>query len=143
MRELTELNANLTTCSFVASWLVWVELADRDDARVRQAVVDAVGLEYGPYEGVAFESGTGMQFFRPKPGSKLGTSKDTVEMPARVLTFTVAGGVETLAKAIEAVRYAHSYEEPVIVIQQVVTSRADYSEDRENPNRWWNRGFEV
>ncbi|MHA6264866.1 hypothetical protein ACXYMO_16840 [Arenibacterium sp. CAU 1754] len=143
MRELSELNNTLTTCSFVESWMLWVELADRDDARVRQAVVDAVGLEYGPYEGVAFESGPGMQFFRPKQGSKLGTSEETVKMPARVLTFTVAGGIEMLAKAIEAVRHTHSYEEPVIIIQQVMASRADYSEDRENPNRWWNRGFDV
>ena len=58
MSELSELNRTLTSCSFVALWLVWVELADRDDARVPQAVVDAVGLEYGPYEGVAFESGS-------------------------------------------------------------------------------------
>lgn len=143
MKELSELNRTLTSCSFVASWLVWVELADRDDARVRQAVVDAVGLEYGPYEGVAFESGSGVQFFRPKHGSKLGDKAETVKMPARVLTFTVEGEMEKLAKAIEAVRHAHSYEEPVIIVQQVLASRADFREDRANPNRWWNRGFEV
>lgn len=143
MADLSELNSELKTCNFVASWLVWVELADRDDERVRQAVTDAIGLEYGPYEGVAFESGTGVQFFRPKEGSKLGDTAETVEMPARVLTFTVTGDVAKLAKAVEAVRHAHSYEEPVIVLQQVWTSRADFSEDQENPNRWWNRGFDV
>ena len=143
MVELSELNGELKTCKFVPSWLVWVELADRDDERVRQAVTDGVGLEYGPYEGVAFESGAGVQFFRPKKGSKLGDTSETVEMPARVLTFTVAGDVATLAKAVEAVRYAHSYEEPVILVQQVWASRADYSADRSNPNRWWNRGFAV
>ncbi|MDQ2090732.1 hypothetical protein NO357_12550 [Marimonas arenosa] len=143
MREMSELNGKLTTCSFVASWMVWVELADRDDARVRQAVVDAVGLQYGPYEGVAFESGPGKQFFQPKQGSKLGNTEEAVEMPARVLTFTVEGDLGKLAKAIEAVRHTHCYEEPVIIVQQVLASRADFSEDRENPNRWWNRGFEV
>lgn len=64
-------------------------------------------------------------------------------MPARVLTFAVVDNPEILAKAVEAVRQAHSYEEPVIMIQQIFASRADDSEDRENPNRWWNRGFDV
>lgn len=143
MTELSEMNIALHSCKFVESWFVWVELADRDDERVRQAVTDAVSLEYGPYEGVAFESGAGMQFFRPKQGSKLGDTAESVEMPARVLTFTVTGDAAKLAKAVEAVRHAHSYEEPVIIVQQVWASRADYSEDRENPNRWWNRGFDV
>ena len=143
MVDLSDLNGELKTCKFVASWLVWVELADRDDERVRQAVTDAVGLEYGPFEGVAFESGEGVQFFRPKKGSKLGDRSETVEKPARVLTFTVAGDTAMLARAVEAIRHAHSYEEPVIMVQQVWASRADLSEDRENPNRWWNRGFDV
>lgn len=143
MENLTQLNDQLSTCVFVKSWMVWVELADRDDARVREAVVEAVGLEFGPYEGVAFESNSGVQFFRPKQGSKHGQMPDTVQMPARVLTFTVKDDLTLLGKAVEAVRYAHSYEEPVILIQQIMASRADYSADRENPNRWWNRGFDI
>lgn len=143
MKDLLETNNALSTCKLVESWFIRVELADRDDERVREAVTDAVGLDYGPYEGVAFESGAGTQFFRPKQGSKLGDTAETVEMPARVLSFTLIGNTARLAKAIEAVRHAHSYEEPVIIVQQVWASRADFSEDRENPNRWWNRGFDV
>ena len=52
-------------------------------------------------------------------------------------------GLLTLAKAIEAVREAHSYEGPVITVSEVWASRADYSGERSNPNRWWNRGFDV
>ncbi|MEL6551606.1 MAG: hypothetical protein AAFQ54_15300 [Pseudomonadota bacterium] len=143
MDALTSLNSSLSTCSFIESWLVWVELADRDDARIREAVTAAIGLDYGPYEGVAFESGPGFQFFKPKDGSQLGASAATVQMPARVLTFTVAGDEKMLAKAIEAVRHAHSYEEPVILVFTGFASRADYSDDRDNPNRWWNRGYDV
>lgn len=136
-------NDTLTSCKLQRSWMVRVELADRDDERVRLAVTDAVGLEYGPYTGVAFETGTGNQFFRPADGSKLGDTQETVNMPARVLTFTVPPEPAVLAKAIEAVRHSHSYEEPVISVQEVWASRANYAEDRENPNRWWNRGFDV
>lgn len=136
-------NARLTSCRLRPSWMVWVELADRDDARVREAVTAAVGLEYGPYTGVAFESGPGEQFFRPAAGSKLGERSETVTMPARVLTFSLPRDPVTLANAIEAVRHAHSYEEPVIYVRDVWASRADDARDRGNPNRWWNRGFDV
>ena len=136
-------NARLTSCRLQASWMVWVELADRDDARVREAVAAAVGLEYGPYTGVAFESGTGKQFFRPAQGSKLGEGTEAITMPARILTFSLPHDPDVLVKAIEAVRRAHSYEEPVIYVRDVWASRADDTRDRDNPNRWWNRGFEA
>lgn len=136
-------NEALSTCTLRASWLVWVELADRDDARVREAVTTAVGLAYGPYMGVAFESGPGAQFFRPEEGSKLGEGAEAVTMPARVLTFSLPRDPAVLARAIEAVRHAHSYEEPVIYVQDAWASRADDTRDRDNPNRWWNRGFAV
>ena len=136
-------NACLTSCHLQPSWMVWVELADRDDARVREAVTAAIGLGYGPYAGVAFESGPGEQFFRPAAGSKLGENAGTVTMPARVLTFSLPRDPEVLANAIEAVRHAHSYEEPVIYVWDVWASRADDARNRSNPNRWWNRGFDV
>ena len=143
MATIENANAHLRTCTLQRSWKVWVELADRDDERVRAAVTEAVGLEYGSYAGVAFESGSGRQFFRPVEGSRLGDTVGTVTMPARVLTFSVPAEPDVLARAIEAIRRTHSYEEPVIVVQEAWTSRADDREDRENPNRWWNRGFEA
>ena len=143
MDDLTALNGALHSCAFVPVWRVWVELAERDDDRVRLAVTAAVGLDYGPYQGVAFESGPGLQFFRPLQGSRLGDIAETVEMPVRVLAFALAGDTGKLAAAIEAIRDAHSYEEPVIIVQQAWASRARIGTDRDNPNRWWNRGFAV
>ena len=143
MTKIAATNALLTTCKLEPIYFVWVELADRDDDRVRRAVTDAVGLEYGSYKGVAFESATGMQFFQPLEGSKSGDISQTVEMPARILSFSIPQDAEMLAKAIEAIRHAHSYEEPVIMVSERMATRADYSEDRKNPNRWWNRGFDI
>jgi len=137
------LDATLKTCALEPVWFLWVELAARDDARVREAVADAVGLTYGPYDRVAFESASGAQYFRPKSGSQAGDIGETVEMPARTLSFSLPRDPETLAKAIEAIRHAHSYEEPVIYVMEGAATRADYDGDRGNPNRWWNRGFEI
>lgn len=148
--DVSGINAALATCAFEAAWMVRVELADRDDARVRDAVTAAVGLRYGDYQGVAFESGRGMQFFQPLEGSVMTDNPHegevwdfakTVEMPVRVLTFQVPRDVGVLARAVEAVRDSHSYEEPVITVLEVLACRADDKDQRDNPNRWWNRGF--
>jgi hypothetical protein len=124
-------------------WFIHVELAARDDARVREAVTDAVGLFYGSYDRVALESSEGVQFFHPIKGSQLGEHANTITLPVRVLSFSIVRDADLLKSALEAIHHAHSYEEPVIYIIESVASRAVYSESRDNPNRWWNRGFTV
>ncbi|MEL6478165.1 MAG: hypothetical protein AAFR17_12635, partial [Pseudomonadota bacterium] len=103
----------LETCRIEPVWTIWVELAARDDARVREALTEALGLRYGAYSGVAFETAEGVQFFRPEQGSVAEGHGATVEMPARVLTFSIPRAPELLALAIETIRHFHSYEEPV------------------------------
>ncbi|TIQ24229.1 MAG: hypothetical protein E5X48_35255, partial [Mesorhizobium sp.] len=43
-----------------------------------------------------------------------------------------------IGTVVEAIFQAHSYEEPVIRIQPLLTSRSKGLDDRANPNRWWN-----
>ena len=133
----------LKTCSLEPVWFVRVELTDKDDTRVRQAVADAIGLNYGSYDQVAFESASGTCFYRPREGAKSGKRARTSEIPVRGLTFSLPRNAEMLGRAIEAIRYAHCLEEPVIYVMEGLATRADYSTDRSNPNRWWNRGFEI
>jgi hypothetical protein len=122
-------------------WFIHVELAARDDARVREAVTEAVGLFYGSYDRVALETSEGVQFFHPIKGSHVGEGEKTVMMPVRVLSFSIERDEAMLKTALDAIHNAHSYQEPVIYITNSMASRATYSEGRENPNRWWNRGF--
>ncbi|MEH6579880.1 MAG: hypothetical protein V7731_22725, partial [Amphritea sp.] len=138
-----DINKRLNSCSLIPVWFVRVELAERDDDRVRNSVANAVGLQYGAYNRVAFESSVGKQFFCPQQNSKSGDINTTVEMPTRILTFSIVKETHKLVMAIEAIRETHSYEEPVIYITEGMASRADYSTDRDNPNRWWNRGFDI
>ena len=144
MRDVcADINKQLNSCSLIPVWFVRVELAQRDDQRVRESVANAVALEYGAYNRVAFESSAGVQFFCPQQDSQSGDIQRTVEMPTRILTFSIVKQTDKLAMAIEAIRETHSYEEPVIYISEGMASRADYSADRDNPNRWWNRGFAI
>lgn len=138
---MEDVNAHLTTCHLDPVWFVRTELADRDDARIREAVTQATGLRYGDYDGVAFESATGTQFFRPVEGSVAGARAEEIRMPVRVLSFSLPRDAEMLARAIEAIRHSHSYEEPVISVTEGWATRAHDADQRDNPNRWWNRGF--
>ena len=133
MTEAETINAMLTTCQLEPVWLVWVELAARDDARVREAVAGAVGLAYGAFDRVAFESAPGLQFFHPREGSKPGALEETVEMPARVLSFSIPREPARLAAAIEAIRHTHSYQEPVIYVREALASRADLRDGPRQP----------
>jgi hypothetical protein len=122
-------------------WFIHVELAGRDDERVREAVTVAVGLFYGSYDRVALETSEGLQFFHPIKGSHVGEIDKTVAMPVRVLSFSILRDNALLKAALEAIHHAHSYQEPVIYVTESMASRAIYSESCDNPNRWWNRGF--
>ena len=135
------LDAILTTCRIDPVWFVWVELWEGyDDARVRNAVMDVVALDYGAlYDRVCFESGTGTQFCRAKPGARPGQSPDIVALPVRTLTFSLPRDPVALASAIEAVRAVHSYEEPVIYVTEGFATRTDPKDDAKNPNRYFNR----
>ncbi len=137
-----DVNKYLKNGSVEQVWFVWVELTVQDDERVREHVADVVGLEYGAYNRVAFESSEGKQYFCPQKGSQSGGVGSTVEKSARTLTFSLPKEPKILAKAIEAIRCVHSYEEPVIYITEGMASRANYGANRENPNRWWNHGVD-
>ncbi|MEM7238125.1 MAG: hypothetical protein AAF501_09925 [Pseudomonadota bacterium] len=133
----------LKTATIEPAWTLHIELADRDDRRIRDGLTEAVGLRWGNYTGVTFESAPGMQTFRPSAGSVAEGHAQTVEMPARVLSFSLPRDPQILGRAIETVRRLHSYEEPVIVVSETFVTRAITGDDRDNPNRWWNRGFKI
>lgn len=137
----TPLDAVLKSCSIEPVWFLWAELwAGVDEQRVRGAVSDAVALAYGAhYDRVCFESATGTQFCRSRAGAMEGEKADTESFPVRVLTFSVPRDPLVLAAAVEAIRASHSYEEPVIYITEGYATRADDSNHRGNPNRYWNR----
>ncbi len=60
--------------------------------------------------------------------------------PSVELTISFERDVRVLEKIMDAVRYAHQYEEPTIHVREEWASRAAYNPDNDNPNRWWNDG---
>lgn len=120
------------------AYLVVVHAPVGDVAKVLKSVADAVGLEYGRYDHVAYIDAVGIEQFRAIEGSKAGPQKQISKEPTKVVSFSVAHDATVLQKALEAVYAAHSYEEPVIYVSEVWRTRST-NPDEHNPNRWWNQ----
>ena len=106
--------------------------------KIVQAVADAVKLEYGKYDQVAFIDAAGLEQFRPLDGSKAGVQPSAGRAPTTNVSFSVPRDARVLKKALDAIHRVHSYEEPVVYIHEVWRTR-NLGGDGSNPNKWWNR----
>lgn len=119
------------------AYLVTIHVPNTDVEKVLEAVVTAVGLDYGHYDQVAYLDAPGLEQFRPQAGSKTGAQGEASRVPTTNISFSIAYDTDVLLKALDAAYRTHSYEEPVIYIGEAWRTRAT-NPDEMNPNRWWN-----
>jgi hypothetical protein len=101
-------------------------------------VAEAVKLEYGKYDQVAFIDAPGLEQFRSMAGSKAGDMPSAGRAPTTNVSFSAPCNVVVLKKAVDAIHAVHSYEEPVVYIDEVWRTRNTGVDDK-NPEKWWNR----
>lgn len=106
--------------------------------KVLRAVAEAVKLEYGRYDQVAFIDAPGLEQFRPIEGSKAGVQPSAGREPTTNVSFSVPRDVAVLKTALDAIHQVHSYQEPVVYIHEVWRTRNTGGDDK-NPNKWWNQ----
>jgi hypothetical protein len=134
--DLTQLETE--SASIVAEYLVRVQIPPEDVSRVLAAITSIAPLRYGKYEHVAFRSNTGTLQFKPLEGSKP-VETDLLQLPSDDISFTLPQDDQIVAAVIEAIFESHPYEEPVILIQPVMSTRFKYGAMNDNPNKWWHR----
>jgi len=106
--------------------------------KVRQSLNEAVVLDYGNYDQVAYVDAEALEYYRPTAGSKAGVQQYATATESKVLTVSLIHDATVLQKALDAIHKVHPYEEPVIYITEGWRSRST-SSDEHNPNRWWNQ----
>jgi len=126
----------VSACRLELVWVIHVELGPEDDDRIRLALCDEVRLAYGDYDHVSFESAIGTQFFRGAEGTASGRMETATSRQVRVLSFSITRDRDLLDAAMSIIHRLHSYEEPVIYVQDAFASRS-LPEKRENENKWW------
>jgi hypothetical protein len=119
--------------------LMTLQLPSEDVDRVMAAVVAVVPLAMGSYDSNAYQSGPGIERYRPLEGAAAGAETTLRKRPGTVeVSFELPDDQQLVTQVIEAIFQAHSYQEPVIRLQPILTSRSKGLDDKANPNRWWN-----
>lgn len=144
MVDLTDYRAKSGT--FVPVWTLEIQTVPVDTDRILDAVMKVHRLSYGRYQRNASISAVGKETAQPEPGSTTTThvegftAGNTETYPMVELKISIERDVMILEKVMDAVIFAHHYEEPVIFLREDWASRASYNPNSDNPNRWWNNG---
>lgn len=120
--------------------LLMTVLAPAEDVdRIMGQVTKHAPLAMGKYDSNAFQSGAGSERYRPLEGAAAGPETEVRKRPGVVeLSFELPHDQALLERVIEAIFETHSYQEPVIRVQPILSSRSKGLDDSANPNRWWN-----
>jgi hypothetical protein len=121
--------------------LLSVQAPEEDIDRLMDAVISITPLGMGSYDQNAYQSGAGIERYRPLEGAAAGPETELRKRPGTVeISFEIADDPALAERVIEAIFQAHSYQEPVIRATPILTSRSKGLDDSANPNRWWNTG---
>jgi hypothetical protein len=118
---------------------VSVQAPAEDVERIMAAVAALDPLVMGKYDSNAFQSAGGIERYRPLEGAAAGAETEIRKRPGVVqVAFHLPKEPGLLEQVIEAIFQVHSYQEPLITVQDVLVSRSKGLDDKDNPHRWWN-----
>ncbi|MEM8794005.1 MAG: hypothetical protein AAGE61_00450 [Pseudomonadota bacterium] len=144
MSDLSDYDAKSGT--LVPVFTVEVQTLPEDTDRILDEVMKVHPLSFGRYQRNASISAVGKETAQPEsnstttshvPGFQAGS---TETYPMVELKISIERDLDQLAQVMDAIIYAHHYEEPVIFVREDWASRAAYDPKSDNPNRWWNNG---
>lgn len=119
--------------------LLTVQAPVEDVERIMAEVVCITPLAMGAYDNNAYQTAAGIERYRPLEGAAAGPEPMVRKRPGTVeVSFELPRDQNLVEQVVEAIFQAHSYQEPVIRLQTVLSSRSKRLDDSPNPNRWWN-----
>lgn len=119
--------------------LLTFQAPSEDVDRILAEVVQITPLTMGNYDSNAWQSGPGIERYRPLEGAAAGPEATLRKRPGTVeVSFELPDEQRLIERVIETIFGSHSYQEPVIRLQTIVTARSRGLDDSANPNRWWN-----
>ena len=120
--------------------LVQLFAPEEDVERIMEHVCGIAPLAQGDrYDSNAFQSAPGIERYRPLEGAAAGPEREVRKRPGVVqVSFELPDDQALLERVVETVFRVHSYQEPVIRVQEILTSRSKGLDDKDNPHRWWN-----
>ena len=120
-------------------WVITVDTPIGGVEPVAEAVGRDLPLIQGPYDNCLYVRHSGFQRLRALDGSHAGAEGTVQETPSAQIVFSIPPDPALLGRAFEVVLAAHVNEEPTIRVAEVWGSRSKLLDDKDNPNRYWNR----
>jgi len=118
---------------------VTVGAPEQDVDRIAGHVCRIAPLTQGNYDSNIYQSAPGVERYRPLEGAAAGVETEVRKRPGVVqMSFDLPDDQALVEQVVEAVFQVHSYQEPVIQLQEILVSRSKGLDDRDNPHRWWN-----
>ena len=120
-------------------WLVTVDTPAGGVPPVLEALGEQLPLVQGPYDNCMFVRERGYQRFRALQGSHAGAEGTIQQTAAQQIVFSLPPDRDLLSRAFDVIFSVHVNEEPTIRVEEVWGSRSKLLDDKDNPNRYWNR----
>lgn len=123
----------------VREWQITIQTPLGGLDNLLSALGRELGLVQGAYDNCLYVRGGGAQRFRAREGAHGGAEDTVQETAAAEIVFCVDACEEMLKKVFDVIFENHVQEEPTVWVQEVMGSRSNYLDDKDNPNRYWNR----
>lgn len=143
---MTLKNYKAKSGGFTPVWTIEIQTPIADVDKILDAVMAVHPLSYGRYQRNASITAQGLETAQPEANTTTTThakgyqAGQTETYPMTELKISIERDAAILAQVMDAIHYAHHYEEPVIFLREDWASRAAYDPTSDNPNRWWNNG---
>lgn len=120
-------------------WMITIDTPDGGVAGLLKALEAKVPLSQGPYDCCSFIQAYGQQRFRALEGSHAGAEGTIQQTEASQIVISIPQEQALLNEVFAIIFEAHVNEEPTIRVQEAWGSRSKLIDDKDNPNRYWNR----
>ena len=139
MNHETLHQADMRVAFLTAEWLVTIDTPNGGVETVLQALEQDLSLTQGPYDCCSYTHGGATQRFRCLEGSHAGNEGTIQQTAASQIVVSIPRERDLLQRLFDSVYQHHVNEEPTIRVQEVFGSRSKLLDDKDNPNRYWNR----
>lgn len=130
---------DMSPAALEREWVVTIDTPVGGVEPVVTVLGNELPLTQGPYDNCLFVREAGYQRFRAMDGSHGGAEGTIQKTAAQQIVFSIPCDPELLRKAFDVIFAVHVNEEPTIRVQEVWGSRSKLLDDKDNPNRYWNR----
>ena len=120
-------------------WRLTIQCPTAGVEVLKKALGRDLPLRQGAYDNCLYVRENGYQQFRALEGSHAGYEGTIQTTKASEIVFTIAADPETLKLAFEIIFTCGVQEDPTVSVEEVWGSRSKYLDDKDNPNRYWNR----